>query len=118
MGSNRAIGMLGEQAAASYLEQKGHKIVTLNFRFERREVDIISVDKNVLVFTEVKTRANFDFGYPEAAISTKKQEHIKSVAMAFLLDNPSFEQIRFDIISILVNKGKIVEIVHFEDAFY
>lgn len=118
MNNNWTLGKLGESAAVAYLERKGHQIVVCNFRFERKEVDIISLDKNILVFTEVKTRANYDFGFPEEAIGLKKQEHIKTVALSFLSNNPIYDQMRFDMISIIINNRKVVEIVHFEDAFY
>ncbi len=118
MGNHLSKGQAGEQAALRLLQEKGHTILHTNYRWERKEVDIISLDGNVLVFTEVKTRSSFDFGYPEAAVDTKKQEHIKQVADAFLTDNPQYEQIRFDTIAVILKGKSLTEIVHWEDAFY
>lgn len=111
-------GQLGEQAAIRFLAEKGHEVLFSNYRWERKEVDIISRDKDILVFTEVKSRTSFDFGYPEAAVNTRKQEHIKQVADHFLLDHPETQQIRFDTIAIILKGGEVTEIVHWEDAFY
>lgn len=111
-------GNLGEQAALQLLQEKGHGIITTNFRWERKEIDIISTDQDVLVFTEVKTRTSFDFGYPEAAVDSKKQEHIKLVAEAFLLEHPEYLKVRFDTIAVVIKGAKVAEIVHWEDAFY
>lgn len=111
-------GMYGEQLAVAYLLRKQHTILHTNLRMGRREVDIVSMENNLLVFTEVKTRTSFDFGYPEAAVTPQKQEHIKSVAAAYLLDHPQYDQIRFDVISILLRNGEAIEYHHIEGAFY
>ena len=111
-------GQLGEQAAIRFLEEKGHRILHTNYRWERKEVDIISLDKEILVFTEVKSRTSFDFGYPEAAVDVRKQEHIKLVAEGFLLDYPQNQPSRFDTIAVILKGQNAVEIVHWEDAFY
>lgn len=118
MDHKQSKGNKGEALAVIYLQQKQHQVLHTNLRLARREVDIVSLDKDILVFTEVKTRSNFDYGYPEAAVTPQKQLHIKSVAAAYLLDHPEYEQIRFDVISILLQKGEAVEIHHIEDAFY
>ncbi|HTO16901.1 MAG TPA: YraN family protein [Edaphocola sp.] len=118
MSSKISKGKIGEAAAIDFLKQKGHEILDVNYRRERKEIDIISLDGRILVFTEVKTRSNFDFGYPEEAVDSLKQEHIKSVAEIFLLENEQYQQVRFDIISVLLNHNIVVEIVHWEGAFY
>lgn len=118
MKGNLTKGQLGEQAAIRFLEQKGHRILHRNYRWERKEVDVISMDKDVLVFTEVKSRTSYDFGYPEAAVDMEKQEHIKQVADFFLLDQPEPQPIRFDTIAIILKGREVIEIVHWEDAFY
>ncbi|RQO30918.1 YraN family protein [Taibaiella sp. KBW10] len=111
-------GILGEKLAVAFLESKQHHIVQTNFRADRKEVDIISLKENILIFTEVKTRSNFAFGYPEAAVTKTKQAHIKAVAALFLQDHPEFTQIRFDVISIILAGTQAKEIHHIEDAFY
>lgn len=111
-------GILGEQLAVSFLEGRQHIILHTNFRINRKEVDIISLDQQILVFTEVKTRTSFDFGYPETAVDKTKQERIKAVAEQFLLDHPEYSQIRFDVISILLSGEEAKEIHYIEDAFY
>ncbi len=111
-------GSYGEQLAVAYLQEKQHTILHTNLRIGRREVDIVSQEDSLLIFTEVKTRTSFDFGYPEAAVTPQKQEHIKSVAAAYLQEHPEYKQIRFDVISILLQNGKAVEYHHIEGAFY
>lgn len=118
MAKNVAKGRLGENAALEYLKTKGHLILHSNFRWDRKEIDLISIDKEILVFTEVKTRTSFDFGFPEEAVDERKQLNIKAVAEEFLLNNREYKEIRFDIISVLLEHQNVIEIRHFEGAFY
>src|SRR3972149_569934 len=55
-------GKMGEDAAASFLAKEGYKIVERNFRCPLGEIDIVAIDKGVLVFVEVKTRSSNKFG--------------------------------------------------------
>ncbi len=100
------------------MQKKGHIIIDTNFRYERNEIDIISLEKDILVFTEIKTRTHFNFGYPEEAVTLKKQDLIKKTAEFFLQENEEYQKVRFDIISILIRNGQVLEIKHFIDAFY
>ena len=55
--SNISVGKKGEELARDYLSKLGYKILECNKRFSRFcEIDIIALDKNTLVFVEVKTR--------------------------------------------------------------
>ena len=118
MAKHNETGIKGEQIAENFLLNKGYKIKHCNWRFGRKEVDIIAEKDNVLVFAEVKTRNSFDFGYPEEAVDMKKQSFLKQAAEAYLEVDTEFSYVRFDTISILLDKGSIKEIVHFVDAFY
>lgn len=118
MGKHKETGIKGELIAASFLLKKGYEILHTNWKSGNKEVDIIALKQGLLVFTEVKTRRSYDFGFPEEAVSTKKQEHIKLVAEAFCSENRAYEDIRFDVVSILLDGESVKEIVHLEDAFY
>ena len=64
MSWNNILGKRGEQLAVSFLEKKGYQILATNWRHRRAEIDIIAMDEDVLVFVEVKTRNNNNFGEP------------------------------------------------------
>lgn len=104
--------------ACQFLINKGHTIIATNYRSGHREIDIISLDGAILVFSEIKARSGYQFGFPEEAVHYRKQQHLKEAAMAYLEANDSEQPIRFDVIAILIKAGKAAEIVHFEDAFY
>lgn len=117
MASHNDLGKRGEDIAATYLAGKGHTILIRNYRYGKSEVDIISQHGDTVVFTEVKTRASEAFGYPEDAVSPRKQAQLKLAMEQYVLDNNITSEPRFDIISIITTAGK-TDIHHIEDAFY
>lgn len=118
MTKHKETGIKGELIAQNFLQKKGYQILYTNWRNGQKEIDIITTINTLLVFVEVKTRANYNYGYPEEAVTPKKQTFLKAAADAFLLENQTYEEIRFDIISILLEKDTIKEIKHIEDAFF
>jgi putative endonuclease len=118
MAKHNETGLKGEQIAENFLLNKGFTILHRNWRFEKKEVDIIACKDELLVFAEVKTRKNSFFGFPEEFVGHKKQSLMKQAAEAFTYEYPGYNTIRFDIISILMDKNIVKEIMHFEDAFY
>ncbi len=112
------MGKHGEILACSYLQDKGHVILETNFRYSHKEIDIISLLDDVLVFTEIKSRSSYTFGFPEEAVSVRKQNLLKLAAEYYCLDKPQYQKFRFDVLSLLIRDGNIKEAVHFEDAFY
>ncbi|RYY14578.1 MAG: endonuclease, partial [Chitinophagaceae bacterium] len=73
---------------------------------------------DLLIFTEVKTRSGVYFGFPEDAVNKKKQEMLRTAALAFLGTYPDKQQLRFDVISIHMDRDREPAITHIEDAFY
>ena len=118
MAKHNETGVKGEEIAENFLQTKGYNVLHRNWRWERKEVDIIAEHNGLLIFIEVKTRSDSYFGYPEDAVDEKKQDYLKTAAEEFLYQYPEYSQIRFDIISIITRKDIIQEIVHFEDAFF
>lgn len=118
MTKHKETGIKGEQIARNFLENLGYNILYTNWRHEKKEVDIIATFNNLLIFIEVKTRTSFDFGFPEEAVNAKKQTYLKAAADEFLYQHPQYEQLRFDIISILLKNGDVKELKHIEDAFF
>ncbi|MFT5570828.1 MAG: putative endonuclease [Crocinitomicaceae bacterium] len=111
------LGREGERLAAEHLRAKNHTIRTLNYRFRRGEIDIISEVDNLLIATEVKTRNTRKYGNPSDAVSRSKQRQLIQVMHAYLLEENSNKEVRFDVVSIILNNYG-VEIEHIEDAFY
>lgn len=117
MALHNTLGKKGESVALHFLKEKGYEILETNFRFEKDEIDIIARDGEVLVFVEVKTRSTDYFGVPEIAVKPKKIECLIRCAENYLISKNSMDEIRFDIVSIVLN-SKQKKIRHIVDAFY
>ena len=117
MAKNLTLGKIGEQLAVQYLIDKGYEILESNWRAYRKEIDIIAIDGKDIVFVEVKTRQNDDFGGPEMAVNRQKRAHIYDAASAYYFANQIELDVRFDVIAIVYNHGN-PKITHFVDAFH
>ena len=117
MGKHNETGARGEHLAEESLLALGYRILQRNWRTAHKEVDLIALDGELLVFFEIKTRSGLRFGYPEEAVSPAKQAHIRAAAEVFLELYPQYRTVRFDVISILLRNGDIEEIRHLKDAF-
>ena len=118
MSKHNELGKKGEEFARQFLLDKGHIILEINYRFEHKEIDVISTIGDTIVFTEIKARSSYDYGFPEEAVSVRKQNLLKLAAEYYCFQNPQHLKIRFDVVSILLKNGIAVETLHFEDAFY
>lgn len=120
--SSKEFGKEGEDLAEELLRSKEFKIVERNYRFGKTgEMDIIAEDPQTLqlVFVEVKSRKNLEFGDPVLAITKNKMAQLKKVATAYLYDKEIKEiDCRFDVVTVLF-RGKLKpEIKHYVNAFY
>lgn len=80
----RRIGRTGESLATEILKQDGYHIVKRNYSCRWGELDIIAKKENTLVFAEVKTRLNDQYGSGREAVDERKKRHIRNCAQEFL----------------------------------
>ena len=108
--SNQSVGQNGEEIAKNYLENMGYAILETNRRFSKLcEIDIIALDKNTLVFVEVKTRKTDLCGHPLEAITKSKYSHIKRGLYLYLSENPQYKKYRIDAISVILKPELKIE---------
>ncbi len=113
----RQLGQQGEDIAAQYLQQQGYKILARNYRNRYGELDLICIKNAVLVFVEVKTRRTVTFGTAEEAITPKKIEHIRKVALHYIsAAQVKHQEIRFDVIAVHMVDGQ-PRLNHIQAAF-
>ena len=117
MAEHNDTGAKGEELAATFLKNKGYSILEKNWRFKNLEADIIATIDKTLVIAEVKTRKSNYFGEPETFVNKQKQKNLIKTAHGYILRNKLDLEVRFDIISIILNDNQM-EINHIEDAFY
>jgi len=116
MASHNDLGKEGEYIAQQFLQKKGFKILDCNWRHLRYEVDIIALDNNFLVFVEVKTRSSFKYGFPDEAVSWKKEAMMIDSAEIYLEKKDLDYEVRFDIVSVIKNETE-QRVYHIVDAF-
>lgn len=103
----KELGSLGEEISIEYLKKIKYQIIDRNFYCRQGEIDIIAKDKKELVFVEVKTRTNINYGRPSEAVNKIKQKHMYKAASYFIYKNGLFDiPIRFDVIEVLISNGK------------
>ena len=116
MALHNLLGEEGEKIAVRYLQSKGYVIYEMNWRFGKLEVDIIAEDGRELIFIEVKSRSSEIYGRPEEAIDGVKELAILNAAEIYVRDFNLEIEVRFDVISVIINKNKS-KIRHIIDAF-
>lgn len=116
MRAMRRLGIEGEELAVRFLKKKGYKIVLRNFKSPVGEMDIIAEDGDTLVFVEVKTRTDDSFGHPFEAVTPRKREKLRKVALGYLKHSRRDTPARFDVLSIETD-GANHNIEHIKDAF-
>ena len=117
--NKRLRGKEGEAEAVLFLENKGFEILERNFGKRKGEIDIIAEDENkTLVFIEVKTAFYPNYGDPAFLVNKKKQKTIGKVAEIYLAEkNLRDIPCRFDVVTVIIGKGKKLKITHYENAF-
>ena len=120
MGANTGkllLGQEGERLAERYLQKKGYKLVERNYRCAVGELDLIVLDRRVVVFVEVKTRTGHGFGSPLEAVEFRKQRKMIQAAQFFLsAKGLQQREARFDVIGISW-PGREPVVEHIENAF-
>ncbi|TJX16202.1 YraN family protein [Tissierella creatinini] len=116
MVSNLIRGRTGEELGRDYLHSKGYSILETNYKNKIGEIDLIAMDKDILVFIEVKTRTSTSYGYAFEAVNLRKQKKIIHTSMLYIkYKNFGHFQLRYDIIEVYLMKD--IKINHLINAF-
>lgn len=117
MADHNDFGKIAEDLAVDFLVRNQYKILARNFRYLKAEVDIIAEFDNQIIIVEVKARNTDTFLEPQEAVNKKKIRLLISAASYYIEENNIEKEVRFDIISVLPNKKKTLEIHHITDGF-
>ena len=117
MADHNEFGKLAEDLAVKFLEDLKYKILVRNFRFMKAEIDIIAEFENEIIIIEVKARNTDAFMEPQEAINRKKMRLLISAANEFSENYKKDLNTRFDVITILPDDKKKLQITHIINAF-
>lgn len=111
-------GAEAEDRALAHLLARGHVLLARNFRVRGGELDLVTRDGAVTVFTEVKQRARPSHGHPLESVTPRKADLLRRVARLYLLKTFGSEDIscRFDVVAIS-GPPRSGELLHLEDVF-
>ncbi len=118
MDSTSARGSHFEGLAGAYLERMGLEVVDRNFRFGHKEIDIVALDGETVVFVEVKGRTGGTFGHPGESVTREKMRRIVAAAGAYLRRRGLTNRpCRFDVVCVTLVGDREAEFVHIRNAF-
>ncbi len=105
------VGQRGEETASLFLQTKGFRVLTKNWRCRLGEIDLIVEREGEVRFIEVKLRRSLTYGYPEEAITPTKLRHLAR-AIELWLRSTSNPPTRYqaDAVAITVLPGASPEI--------
>lgn len=108
------LGVAGEQTARAFLAQKGMLLIDAGWRCRLGELDLVMLDRDTLVFVEVRARSADSMVSAIDSIDTHKQKRFVRAARAWLAAHPTESELpaRFDVVAIT---GE--ELHWFPDAF-
>jgi putative endonuclease len=116
-----ADGARGEQAAADFLKSRhGYSVVVRNWRSprdRRDEIDLVCLDREVLVFVEVKARAEGALVSGYQAVDERKKRALCRAVHAYLgqLANPP-RSFRFDVVDVTLSTRLPPQVLHYENV--
>jgi len=119
--SHLKAGRWGEKQAEHFLRKADYQILGRRVRVGRHdELDLIARQgDDTMVFVEVKTRKNENYGRPAASVNREKRRRLSRAAVGFLKKRklrPPY--IRFDVVEVIGGlDGGTPEIRHIENAF-
>jgi len=102
-------GIIFEDTAVKYLSKNAYKILERNFKTKFGEIDIIALDKDVLVFIEVKGGSDELYDPAERADINKLKKIMRTAEFYINRFKGNFEEVRIDVISV----NKKLELKHY-----
>ncbi len=111
-----SFGRRGENLAARHLRRRGYRILVRNFCAAGAEIDLVAMERETLVFVEVKARQGTSMGEPAEAVDEHKCERIRRAAEVYASVRRVENPIRFDVVAIIgIGRARKLELL--KDAF-
>ena len=95
-------GHEAEAAGLQHLLKAGLTLLEKNFRSPYGEIDLVMLDKNELVFIEVRYRKNQQFGGAIESVAKNKIRKLRNTAEMYLQQHQSlsYSACRFDMLAV------------------
>jgi len=109
----------GERIAEAFCALRGYEVVDRNVREGRGEIDLVVLDRDTVVFIEVKFRTGSDRAAPLLAVGPKKREDVAKAAALYLSRRGlTGRPVRFDVVGITWGiDGSELHLQHVPNAY-
>lgn len=107
-----------EGVAKGFLEHQGYRILAENYSVRGGELDLVAQDGEVLVFVEVRQRADSRHGGPAESLQPGKLERLRDAALHYLVEHYRRDDLplRFDAVLITGSRERH-RLEHLKNAF-
>ena len=117
---NKQVGYSGEEFVSKFLQKKGFKILERNYVIQGGEIDLVCMDKDEIVFVEVKSLSSKSEIMLEQTITKKKNRSLIRTCRVWLsrkgLENSEW---RIDFVGVIFERyDKIITLKHIRNAIY
>ena len=112
--TTKEIGDEGESAATNYLIQNGHVILDRNWKTKFCEIDIVSEQKGIVYFTEVKYRKSDAQGGGIAAITPKKLQQMKFAAEYYAVQKKLVTPLKLAVVTVSGAPARVEQFLEIE----
>lgn len=110
----KEVGRIGEDVACQFLERKGFKIISRNYRKPWGEIDIIAERSGIVRFIEVKTvsreaslgisRERVDYR-PEEQVHEEKLKKVARTAELYMDSTGDVREFQIDVVGVFLDMG-------------
>jgi len=113
---NLETARLGEGIAKRYLQDRGYRIIGQNYKTRYAEIDLVAQHKGTLVFVEVRTKRDEQFGRPEETINKNKINKLIRNTQGYILKRGYNKRYRIDAICVVLDENeKPARIDHYKN---
>jgi putative endonuclease len=110
-------GRTGEQVAASFLSERGYRVLAKNQRTPLGELDLVCRTSSQFVIVEVKARSGDEYGSGLESIGPRKARRLRAAAMWWLSERGLLPcSLRFDAVVVALDGfGLPLSLEHVKD---
>jgi putative endonuclease len=108
------VGRAAERQARRHYRLRGWRILAVNARPGRNELDLVVRRGRKVVFCEVKAKSGDRFGDPADMVGPEKQQRLRRAATAWLAAHPELGAVEVGFEVVAVRAGRLERL---RDAF-
>lgn len=116
MAKHNETGKKAEEIAIAYFRENGYIIKDKNWRYCKKEIDLVAERDGKLIIIEVKSRCERHFSDVSELITRKKMKNLVDAAEAYVIRKNLMMEVQFDYFVVIFGAyGHKTE--HIQEAF-